>query len=86
MPEATQYIFNHKELTTLLVKHQGLHEGLWQLSVSFGFAAANAGPGPADVNPAAIVLVTGIGLTKAAERNPLCVDAADVNPAETSKG
>ena len=81
MAEATQYVFNHRELVTVLLKHQCIHEGTWQLLVNFGFAAVNVGPNPSELNPAAIIPVTGVGIQRATESNSLCVDASVVNPA-----
>jgi hypothetical protein len=82
MAEATQYTFTHQELIKLLIKEQGLHEGVWQLIVNFGFAGSNVGPSVNDLNPAAVVAVGGIGIQRATgERTNLTVDAAEVNPA-----
>ena len=80
MAEATQYAFSHKELVTMLVKHQHLHEGIWQLQFNFGFGAANIGPSPADLNPAALVPVMSVGISKVTEETNLTIDAAKVNP------
>ena len=81
MADATQYIFSHKELLTLLVKHQGLHEGKWQLVINFGFGAANAGPSPSELNPTAMIQIGGVGIQRTNEVNGVSVDAAEVNPA-----
>ncbi len=80
MVEATQYVYKAKELTALLIKEQGIRKGLWQLLVNFGFGAANVGQTEADVSPAAIVTVMGIGIQKVPEKTPITVDAAEVNP------
>jgi hypothetical protein len=81
MAEATQYMFKHQEVVTALIKHQGLHEGQWQIAIQFGFAAANVGADGSDLNPAAICPVIGVGLQRATEKTNLMVDAAKVNPA-----
>jgi hypothetical protein len=66
------------------LKDQDIHDGLWQLLVSFGFGAGNVGAGtpgaPGDVNPAAIVPILGIGLQQATELGPMVFDAAKLNP------
>jgi hypothetical protein len=80
MAEPTQFMFKIKDLTTLLLKEQGIHEGTWQILFNFGLGAANVGPTEAEVAPAAIVPVLGIGIQKVPERGPLTVDAAEVNP------
>jgi hypothetical protein len=81
MAEPTQFFLKHQELTELLVKHQDIHEGHWQLVVTFGFGAGNAQTNPSEFMPTAMVAVQGIGLQKAPEPNPLTVDAAKINPA-----
>lgn len=85
MPEVDQYSFSHKEITELLIKKAGIHEGKWQLVTNFTLAALNAGPNPNEVIPAAIVGITSLGIQKAGEGSPpsLTVDAAIVNPAST---
>jgi len=81
MAEATQIIYKHQELVTLMLKDQNIHDGIWMLAISFGFTVGNVGSSEADVNPAAIVPIGGIGLQRAPQMGPLCVDAALVNPA-----
>lgn len=82
MAEPAEYEFSHKEAVTALIRQQGLHEGLWMLSVRFGFTVTNiTAAGGDEMNPAAIVPVTNIGLRRVTEENSLTVDAAKVNPA-----
>lgn len=85
MPEVNQYTFKYQEVLEALIKKAGLHEGKWQLIMTFGLAAANMGPTAAELVPGAAVAVTGIGLQKAGPGSPeaLTVDAAVVNPAST---
>jgi hypothetical protein len=82
MPEANQYVFAHKELTEMMIKKAGLHEGKWMLLVNFGFAAINGGPSPDQVMPTAVAAIQTIGIQKATPDSPpaLVVDAAEVNP------
>lgn len=82
MAEITQFEFSLEEVTKALVIKQGLHEGLWQLAVNFGFAATNvAGEDPkAELRPAAVVAIQKLLLTRCAERNALTIDAALINP------
>ena len=77
-------MFKYSEVIEALIKKAELHEGKWQLIVSFGLAAANMGPSPAEMVPGAAVAVTSIGLTRAVAESPasLVVDAAVVNPAD----
>ena len=83
MAEAQQlYTFTYKELAEVLVKQQGIHEGLWGVYVKFGINATNIGPTPKDIVPAAIVPILEIGIQRFKEENNLAVNAAIVNPAE----
>jgi len=81
MAEANQIIYSFKELATLMVREQGLKEGLWGVYVKFGISAANAGQSETDLRPTALVPILEIGLQKFDELNNLSVDAAQVNPA-----
>jgi len=82
-------MYSFKELATLMVKDQGLHDGYWGLSVRFGISATNAGASDSDLRPTALVPIVEIGLQKFEEVNNLSVDAAEVNasakPATNSK-
>lgn len=80
MPEATNFLFDYKEVAEALIKKQGLHEGLWHIGIEFGFAAQNIRT-PNGFAPAAVIPVNKIGLTRTEEPNNMTVDAAEVNPA-----
>lgn len=82
MAEALNYVFDHKELTELLIRKQGIHEGLWAIFIEFGLAGANIGTDETNVLPAAIVPVKRIGIQRVDEPTPLSVDAAQINPAK----
>jgi hypothetical protein len=66
MAEPTQFSFDLMELTTALIKQQGLHEGTWLAGFDFGFGAGMIGPTPDDARPAAFVQVLQFGQTNAA--------------------
>jgi len=83
MAEANQYMFPYKEVVEALIKHQGLHDGVWSLLVKFGIGAANIGPSDDTLIPTAMVPVLELGLTKATKESNLAVDAARVNPAQS---
>ena len=76
------YPFSYKEVVDALIKHQGLHEGLWSLRAEFGIGAANINKevGSKELTPTAIVPLIGLGLQPGTEENSLTVDAAKVNP------
>lgn len=84
MADASQYSFNLKEVTTALVKQQNLREGRWFVAFEFNLSAGNAGPGPNDLRPSAIVSINGMLLVRVRDGEPdlpFQVDAAQVNPA-----
>ena len=65
MPEARQIIFSYQELAEILVKQQGIHEGLWGLYAEFAITAANINAAPdAAAVPAAIVPLQRLGLQR----------------------
>ncbi len=80
MAEATQIVFKHKEVVEALVKHHGLHDGIWGLFVRFGLIATNVGVTPEELQPAAIVPLLEIGLQKFEQESNIAVDASKVNP------
>jgi len=84
MAEASTYSFNLKDVTTALLKDQGIHEGLWQLGFEFNFGAALTGATKEDVRPSAFVQINKLQLVRqpeSSEQQPLVVNAAEVNPA-----
>jgi|SRR5215208_4562119 len=88
MPEARQIVFSYKELAEILVKQQGIHEGLWGVYAEFAIAAANVNTPEGNMAPAAIVPLQRIGIQKFdQEVEGLTIDAAEVNPVpEASEG
>lgn len=80
MAEPTQIVFSYKEVAEALLKTQNIHEGIWGIFIKFGISAANVGPTPDSLAPAAIVPVLQIGLQKFEQENNLSIDAALVNP------
>jgi hypothetical protein len=80
MVEIKTLTFTYKEIVEAMIKHQDLHEGIWQLYIEFGIGAANITTGEEDVSPSAIVPVKKIGLHKVDKESPIAVDASKVNP------
>jgi len=71
-----------RELTTVLIKHHGFHEGLYETALEFKFALGQVGPTHDDLLPGAMIGVSRIGLVPAENPGPAVVDAAEVNPAK----
>jgi hypothetical protein len=72
-----------KEMGTLLVKHYGIHDGLWDVAVEIQAAVGQFGTPPSDVLPGAMFRITRIGLVKAVQFGPLTINAAETNPPAT---
>lgn len=81
MVEIDRYTFTHREVVEALIKQQGLHEGIWMISMEFGIGAVNAGPTEDQIVPTAMVPIVKMGLAKADKESNISVDAARVNPA-----
>ena len=84
MPESKQAIFTYRELAEMMVRQLGISDGLWGIYIKFGIAAANAGPGPEELRPTAIVPVLEIGIQRMDEPSNLTVDAAEVAKSSTA--
>lgn len=74
-----------REITELLIKHHGLHEGLYDLALEFQIAVGAVGPDPASIVPGAMFGVRRIGIMKTEREGVSTVDAAKVNPSPAVK-
>lgn len=74
-----------REITELLVKHHGLHEGLYDLALEFQIAVGAVGSDPASIIPGAMFGVRRIGIMKTERAGISTVDAAQVNPSSHAK-
>lgn len=88
MAEPEVFRFSFGEIAELMARHLELKDGLWGLYVKFGIAAANAGAGPEDVRPTALVPILELGLQRMKEPSALTVDAAALRakPSKVEKG
>jgi hypothetical protein len=75
-----------KEVTELLIKHYGFHEGMFDLLLEYQFGVGAFGPDPESVTPGAMIGISKLGLARAIQLGPLTVDASVVNPAAPEKG
>jgi len=84
MPSVTQYNFSLQEITEVLIKQQGLNEGIWSASFNLNVGVGLMGPQPGEVFPSAMVQIMGVALSKVdPNQKPLppgAVDAATFNP------
>jgi hypothetical protein len=73
-------IFPLTDISEMLVKKLGKHEGHFEISLEFQIGVGAVGPSQESVLPGAIIGVKGVGLREVESPNPLSVDAAVVNP------
>ena len=76
--------FTLEGLTIAMIKHAGVHEGLWKpifhlQNVALEIAVSQR-KGPALLTPANITSIIGASLVRCDEPSDLTVDAAQVNP------
>jgi hypothetical protein len=76
MPETTQILYSHKELTELILRDRGITAGHWAIYITFRLVGANLGLEEGDLKPVAMTFVESIGVTRVPEPNPLSVDAS----------
>lgn len=74
-----------RDLTEVMIKHYGLHEGLYDLLIEFQVGVGAVGPTPGEKYPGAIVGVTRIGLKRVETVSQTTVDAGDANPPSAKK-
>ena len=71
-----------RELTEVLVKHYGLHEGRYELIVEFQLGKGAIKPEPGTLLPGLIFGVSKVGLIPSTAAGATGVDAAISNPAK----
>lgn len=72
-----------KEVTEVLVKHYGLHEGLYDLYLEYRLGFGNVGLSQDDLLPSAVVGIYKLGVTQVSAMGPMTVDVAKANPLKT---
>jgi ABC-type sugar transport system substrate-binding protein len=74
-----------REVTELLIKHYGLHEGLYDLSFEIVMGASRVASEQGRQLPGAFFGIRNVGLVRASELGSGTVDAAVVNPPAAAK-
>lgn len=74
-------VFDPRKIAEIIIKDQGIHEGIFNLRLEFSLASGIMSP-TQDVEklPAIMVGISGIGIQKTEEPGEYSVDAAKVNP------
>lgn len=73
------------EVTSLLIKHYDLHEGMYDVAIELKIAAGAIGPSPESSLPGAMFGVSGIGLQRTETPGPRSINAAEVNPVKKQR-
>lgn len=69
-----------KDITGLMIKHFGHHEGLFEAALQINIAVGQIGPTIDQVLPGAMFGISGASLIKVEKLGPNTVDAAVANP------
>lgn len=69
-----------RELSAVLVKHYGLHEGQYDLLVEFKIGVGGVAMNAESASPGAMIGIGRVGLVHSLRPGPATVDAAEVNP------
>ncbi len=72
-----------RDLASVLVKHYGLTEGIYDLVVEFQIGTGAVGPDKDSLMPGAMIGVSRVGLVPTTKQGPNTVDAALTNPTKT---
>lgn len=84
-PDVVDQPLSRRDLTELLIKQYGLHEGHYELLVEFMIGSGNMGPTPETSAPSAVVSFSKVGLIKMSEPSLLSLDATVVNPVKKKR-
>jgi hypothetical protein len=69
-----------RDLASMLVKHYGIREGLWEVAFEMQVLIGKLGPSAEKSLPGAMMGISRVGLTRAASPSEQTVDAGQVNP------
>lgn len=83
LPGAKQLVtMSLLEITELMIKHHGFHEGLYDLSIEFQIGVGAVAIQPDMALPGAMLGVSRLGLARTSHSGPNTVDAAKINPVQ----
>lgn len=85
LPKVVAPVLSLRELTELLVKHYGIHEGKYDLLMEFQIGTGMFGPTPDATLPSVLMGVSKIGLMPTSVETATTVDAAIINPEKPKK-
>ncbi len=71
-----------REVGVLMLKHYGLHEGLWDVALHINVSIGHMSLAPNNTAPGAMFTVPAVVLAPASVIGPLTLNAAEINPAK----
>jgi len=74
-----------KELLGLMIRHFGIREGLYDLSVRFKIATGTIGPKEDRLLPGVMIGISSFEVVPVEHRGPNTLDAAECNPKKTER-
>jgi len=74
------YEISLKDLAEILIKHFGVHEGIYDVGFKLNIAVGQVGTESGNPAPGAVMSIAGIGLSRSATSGLTTVDASVVNP------
>jgi hypothetical protein len=69
-----------RDLAAILIRHYGVHDGLYEPMIEFQMGFGAVGPDPQHLVPGAMIGVHRIGLSRVESPTPFSADATEVNP------
>lgn len=79
LPVPVEPALSIREITELLVRHHGLHEGIYDLMTQYYIGSGGVGPAPGELLPGLMIGLARIGLVKVPVAGPNSVDASQVH-------
>jgi hypothetical protein len=74
-----------RDLTEVLVKHYGIHEGNYDLMIAYQIGMGAVGPDSASISPGVMIGISQVGLMASPNVGAATVDAAIINPAKKQR-
>jgi hypothetical protein len=89
MGEPKTIVFQYEEIIEALIKHQGIHEGIWGLHLEFGLQVRNINIDSPEKKtksvPGLVIPIISIGIQRSEQAGGISVDAAKANPPSKPK-
>ena len=77
-----EYQTQLKELTSILIKHHGVKEGVYEASINFAITVGGVNGPDGSIVPGVAAGIVGIGLIPSNKENPNAIDASTIKQFE----